>query len=160
LDDDKGKKKPHMNKLLIVDEETTIIQGCVNTAYLDDDDVPLEFQIVTTVDEAIQELRRLPYGLVLSSEFLPDPKAGMNVYDVLYRGDVLRLLEFCTDNMPRTKVCIVTPLPMCEEGEKLYRSYPCVLDVFGEPYTERQCKAYDKRLRKILDTYAGAKTVV
>jgi len=149
-----------MKKLLLVDEEQDIIESTVNRVYLDLEALPLEFQTATTVDDAINELKRFPHELVLSTEFLPDPEAGMNVYDVLYRGDVLRLLEFCTDNMPHTKICVVSLYTMTEETEELYRSYPCVLDVFGEPSTERECKAQDKRLRKILDAYAGAKTVV
>jgi len=149
-----------MKKLLIVDEDRRMIEGDVNRVYLDVDEPPFEFQIITTVDEAIQELRRFPHELVLSSEFLPDAVPGMQWDDVLYRGDVLRLLEFSTDNAPRTKVCIVSSLTVDEKLEELYRSYPCVLDVFGRPHSNRVYKAQDKRLRKILDTFAGARTVV
>ena len=143
-----------------MDEDQDMIQGDVHRIYLDLDDLPFEFQITATVDEAIRELKRFPHELVLSSEFLPDPEAGMDVYDVLYRGDVLRLLEFCTDNKPHTKVCIVSLMTICEGADELYRSYPCVIDVFGRPWTDREYKAQDKRLRKILDTFAGARTVV
>ncbi|HUW30813.1 MAG TPA: hypothetical protein VM223_04320 [Planctomycetota bacterium] len=149
-----------MKKLLIVDEDQSIIEGDVNRVYLDIDEPPFEFQITTAVDEAIRELRRFPYELVLSSEFLPDAVPGMLWDDVFYKGDVLRLLEFCTDNMPRTKVCVVTDYTMTDETEELYKSYPCVLDVFGQPHSDRVYKAQDKRLRKILDTFAGARTVV
>jgi len=149
-----------MKKLLIADEDQDTIEAYVNRVYMDIDEPPLEFQITTTVDEAIQELGRFPYELVLSSEFLPEAVPGMLWDDVLYNGDVLRLLEFCTDEAPRTKVCIVSPLTLDEKVEELYRSYPCVLDVFGRPMTEREYKAQDKRLRKILDTFAGVRTVV
>ena len=149
-----------MKRLLIADEDQRGIEGDVNRVYLDIDELPFEFQVTTTVDEAIQELRRFPYELVLSSEFLPDAVPGMLWDDVLYRGDVLRLLEFCTDNMPRTEVCVVTDYTMTDEREELYKSYPCVLDVFGQPHSDRVYKAQDKRLRKILDTFAGARTVV
>jgi len=149
-----------MKRLLIADEDQRGIEGDVNRVYLDIDELPFEFQVTTTVDEAIQELRRFPYELVLSSEFLPDAVPGMLWDDVLYRGDVLRLLEFCTDNMPRTEVCVVTDYTMTDEREELYKSYPCVLDVFGRPPSDRVYKAQDKRLRKILDTFAGARTVV
>ena len=143
-----------MKRLLIADEEKDTIEATFNAVYLDIDELPFEFQVTTTVDEAIQELRRFPYELVLSSEFLPDPEAGMHVYDLLYRGDVLRLLEFCTDNKPHTKVCIVSPITISEGQDELYRSYPCVVDVFGRGWTDREDKAQDKRLRKILDNFA------
>jgi len=149
-----------MKKLLIADEDKSMIEGDVNRVYLDIDEPPFEFQIATTVDEAIRELRRFPYELVLSSEFLPDAVPGMLWADVLYKGDVLRLLEFCTDNMPHTKVCVVSVYTMTDETEELYRSYPSVLDVFGQPHSNRVYKAQDKRLRKILDTFAGTKAVV
>ena len=149
-----------MKKLLIADEDRRMIEGDVNRVYLDIDEPPFEFQITTTVDEAIKEIKRFPYELVLSSEFLPEAVPGKLWDDVLYRGDVLRLLEFCTDNAPRTKVCIVSTLTLDERLEELYRSYPCVLDVFGRPHSNRVYKAQDKRLRKILDTFAGERTVV
>jgi len=149
-----------MKKLLIADEDLDTVQGYVYRAYLETDELPFEVQITTTVDEAIRELKRFPYELVLSSEFLPEAAPEMLWDDVFYKGDVLRLLEFCTDNMPQTKVCVVTFFTMTPEGEELYRSYPCVLDVFGRPMNDREYKAKDKRLRKILDAYAGAKTVV
>jgi len=103
-----------MKKLLIADEDRRMIEGDVNRVYLDIDEPPFEFQITTTVDEAIKEIKRFPYELVLSSEFLPEAVPGKLWDDVLYRGDVLRLLEFCTDNAPRTKVCIVSTLTLDE----------------------------------------------
>jgi len=143
-----------MKRLLIADEDKDSIEPYVNRVYMDIDEIPFEFQITTAVDEAIQELRRFPHELVLSSEFLPDAVPGMLWDDVLNKGDVLRLLEFCTDEAPRTKVCIVSPLTLDEKVEELYRSYPCVLDLFGRAWTDREYKAQDKRLRKILDNFA------
>ena len=149
-----------MKKLLIADEEQRMIEGIVNRVYRDTDELPFESQVTTTVDEAIQELRRFPYELALSSEFLPDAAPGMLWDDVLYKGDVLRLLEFCTDNMPRSRACVVTVYTMTDQREELYRSYPCVMDVFGRPHSDRVYKAQDKRLRRILDKFAGARSVV
>jgi len=145
-----------MRKLLIADELETDIQSVVNRAYIEVTGLPFECHISETVDEAIAEIRRSNYPLVLSSEFLPDAEPGMPVADLIF-GDVLRLLEYCTENQPGTKVCIVSWFTMIPDAEELYRSYPCVIDVFGSPHSDRQIKKLYKRLRKLLDDFAGVK---
>ncbi|HUW32097.1 MAG TPA: hypothetical protein VM223_10830 [Planctomycetota bacterium] len=147
-----------MRRLLIADEERDFVQSVVNRAYMDvSPNLPLSMHIVTTVDAAVEELRRSVYPLVLTSEFIPDPVEGMNVLDVVFGGDVLRLLEFCVDYRPQTKVCIVSSYSTNAECEELYRSFPCVIDVFMRTSSDREYKRQYKRLRKLLDDFAGVK---
>jgi len=147
-----------MRRLLIVDEERDFVQSVVNRAYMDVvPNIPLSMHIVTTIDAALEELRKSSYQLILASEFHPEPLAGMDVYDVLYKGDILRLLEFCVDHQPQTRVCIVSPLSTHPKCEELYRSFPCVIDVFMRTSSDREYKRQYKRLRKLLDEFARVK---
>ena len=150
-----------MRTVLIADEERDFVKSVVNRAYLEIlPNLPLSMHIVTTIDAALEELKRSVYPLVLTSEFLPDPVEGMNVLDVVFGGDVLRLLEFCIDHQPQTKVCVISAFSKTSEREELYRSFPCVVDVFMRTSSDREYKRQYKRLRKILDEFAGARTAV
>jgi len=147
-----------MKELLIADEEQDFVESVVNRAYLDTlPNLPFAMHLVTTIDAALEELKKSVYPLVLTSEFIPDPLEGMDVRDVVFGGDVMRLLEFCVDYRPQTKVCIVSSFSTNAECEELYRSFPCVVDVFMRTSSDREYKRQYKRLRKLLDEFSGTR---
>jgi len=66
-----------MKTVLVADEERDTMQMQLNELYLELPELPFKLKIVTNVDDAIHEFSRIPYELILSCEFLPDPMAGM-----------------------------------------------------------------------------------
>lgn len=134
-----------MKTVLIVDEEKRMIEAILNNVY--PENIPFEYETVTSIDSAIEEMKRREFRLVLTDEFCAAPKAGDNVDDLLFSGEVLRLLEFCTDNCPRARVCIVSLVTITRDEDELYRSYPCVVEVVGERYTTSK----ERRLRRAID---------
>jgi len=144
-----GKDKP---TVLIVDMEKKDIEGTLGNVYPGNREVPFAFKTVSTIDKAIKELKRGSYSLVLASEFLSDDFEGMDVDEWLLRDDLRRLLQFLLDTNSRTKVCVISHLPIAEIQEELYGSYPSVVGMFGRYYDERKYMA----IRKIIRQYVPA----
>jgi hypothetical protein len=134
--------------LILNDEEDFPLEQLFFDVYKNGESIPFDYKIVTAVADAITELKRGEYKLVLAGEFPPDPEAGMLVDDLLAGSGVFDLLAFCAENLPDVHVCVISvDVNIPPEQEEMYRAYPNVAEVIGRPVMGRKLK----RLRKAIE---------
>jgi hypothetical protein len=138
--------------LLVSDVYDTEMEYFLNGVYLKENEIPFDFKEVESIAEAIDELKRRDYKLIITCQFPPDDWPPGTTVDELISGmRVFRLLEYCDAGCPSAKVCIVScQLTIPPELEEMYRVYPCVLDVLGQPLIGRKEKRLRKAIQRVL----------
>ena len=116
---------------LVVDEELHRILFYLNLLEMEGDYSSSRFLILDDIDAAITVLGRSDIRLVMASEYLSDPPEDIRSGKAALPGRIARLLEFASDNCPRTRVCIVSSFPISHDREHFYKTYRCVAVVIG-----------------------------
>ena len=134
--------------MLIVDEDKIGIESTLYCAYEKNREIPFAFRTVSNIDRAIEALRQTDYRLILSTEFIPDVDYPVDLRELVLQAGLLRLLQFLLDTGRQTKVCVISPLPISEFDEELYRSYPNTVGLFGRRLGDRDYLAIRKIIRQ------------
>ena len=100
------------------------------------DNAPFECVVVHTVKDAAAALKNGSITLILSEECVRDDlPSGQNVYEYLFGGAEMQLIDYCAKHHPDVRICMLSPnLTSCPVTLDVYHAFPNVIEVLGRPF--------------------------